>query len=60
MVWFELNSEKCNLEIKKTLYNSKIKFSQPWNKIQKICKDEEFMNLIKEKIKLFEHTAPKN
>ena len=47
----ELNSEKCNLEIKKTLYNSKIKFSQPWNKIQKICKDEEFMNLIKEKNK---------
>ena len=38
----QLTSEKCNLEIKKTLINEKIKFSQPWIKIENIYKNEEF------------------
>ena len=48
----QLTSEKCNLEIKKTLINEKIKFSQPWIKIENIYKNEEFENLIKEKNKI--------
>ena len=48
----ELTFKNCNLEVKKTLIEKKIKFSQPWIKIKEIYENEEFKNLVKEKNKI--------